>query len=84
MTPRTRARLRRERLRPDTRPKWNDPDLQCGHNQITAEEMSFYADLRMRFGGLYDPHWRSDPTYDLCKKENNPALAGSHLNCHPT
>lgn len=70
MSPRTWARLRRERLKPDNRPKWDDPDLSCGQLELSAQRMSFYAELRLaHMDNKY--LWRNDPTYNMKKK--NPA-----------
>lgn len=72
MTPRTRARLRRERMRPDNRPRWDDPNLLCGHIDLSAQDMSLYAEFRLtRMSDKYS--WRNDPTYDMKKKKKNPA-----------
>ena len=47
------ARARKERLRPDTRPRWNDPDLKPFENVMFSDgkerEAYIPADMHKRF-----------------------------------
>ena len=57
----------RRKLKPDTRPRWNDPNLKIRFRgkEYTAEEWSKECE-----NALYDflPNWRDDKTYDLKRK----------------
>lgn len=55
---------RRERMRPDTRPRWDDPDLKVvgpDGELYTAEEISEAHQECMQFNRA--PTWRRDPSY---------------------
>lgn len=55
---------RRERMRPDTRPHWDDPDLKVvgpDGELYTAEEISEAHQECMQFNRA--PTWRRDPSY---------------------
>lgn len=71
------ARIRKERARPDTRPRWNDPDLKPfeavmfsdgieREAYIPADMHKQFATDRMEKGD--GRHWTADPTYDLKRK----------------
>ena len=71
------ARARKERLRPDTRPRWNDPDLKPFELVMFSDgierEAYIPADMHKKFAedrmGKGDSrYWTTDPTYDLKKK----------------
>lgn len=60
MTRRTRAQRRRERLKPDNRPRWNDPDLRVGRYQVSAEEQQYICGIAVLTSSY---NWRDDPSY---------------------
>ena len=72
------ARRRRERLRPDERPHWTDPDLPCWFPELMfsdGSKRSLYmpADFAQRNAQKNmerhgDQHWTKDPTYDLRRR----------------
>ena len=57
--------------RPDTRPRWNDPDLK---SQIFPQWPPLPADWIQKNAQLamkknFAPDWRKDPTYDLDRRK---------------
>jgi hypothetical protein len=76
------ARARKERLRPDTRPRWDDPDLKPFERVMFSDgierEAFIPADLHKQFAEdrmdkdkAIGAHWTTDPTYDM-KKGKSP------------
>ena len=66
------GKMRRKRLLPDTRPKWNDPDLTCyfAWDEIPAEikhKLSIQI-MEQEFVSNY-PHWTDDPSYNWRRKK---------------
>jgi hypothetical protein len=58
---------RRRRLPPDTRPRWDDPDLRMliGRHWYTPVALMYECETHMRMKTPKHPHWKDDPTYDL-------------------
>jgi hypothetical protein len=74
------ARARKERLRPDTRPRWDDPDLKPFEWVMFSDgierEAYIPADLFKKFAEDRlakdeSGHWTTDATYDM-KKGKSP------------
>jgi hypothetical protein len=80
-TPRQIARRKRQRFTPDTRPRWDDPDL-CVYTKKgepkPADLLTAFcqAELRCKSEFMF-PSWRNDPTYFMGKRHD--AAAGKKL-----
>jgi len=61
--------MRRRKLKPDTRPHWDDPDLKVrfGGIEMTAEEYSKFCQEELETNRQYI-YYKDDPTYNLKKK----------------
>lgn len=70
-------RSRREARAPDTRPKWDDPDLpvllQIEEDGTRKLEAFPPTEVRQYMKILHEinpePNWRDDPTYNLQRKK---------------
>lgn len=66
-----------KRLRPDRRPRWNDPDLPCVRDYRMADgtrkqevDPSYEQRYRAHMVQSSDtPSWRDDPTYNLRRRK---------------
>jgi len=58
--------------RPDTRPRWDDPDLKSQifphYPPLPADWIQKNAELAMAKDAPGQPHWKLDRTYDLKKR----------------
>ena len=66
-----------KRRQPDTRPRWNDPNLTVVlHNSTTGQvyefsgaDLTHLASLSMDMSQKNKPEWRDDPAYNMRRKK---------------
>lgn len=59
--------MRRKRQPPDTRPKWDDPDLPFMGKGLTISATKLQTICQESLAMTPSPHWSNDPTYNLRK-----------------
>lgn len=66
--------MKRKRLPPDTRHRWDDPDLPCStrFGWVAPKRMEENAQRNMALRNIF-PHWTNDRTYNLrrCNVNSN-------------
>ena len=72
--------MRRKRLPPDTRPKWDDPDLPVLYygKEMLPSDLSSLCSWRVNTPTERNPDWHNDPAYHWRKKPQNTLSPSPH------